>query len=125
MTKLREARFDDMNGAKQMHNSDAKGKPLLYDGGKFGGDIIEFPPDGRVEMHTHPGAHMLFAIRGNGQVVRGDETTDLEYGCCYLVESMEPHAVYAGKLGLTLLVVGDDVRHVWSADRLDMCEATQ
>lgn len=102
----------------EMHMSDARGIPLLHDGDRFGADIIEFPPHGRVEEHTHPGAHMLFVLSGSGQVVRRGVPTSLASGKCYLVASEEPHSVAAGPHGLRLLVVGNDHRHVGSRERL-------
>lgn len=118
---LIENRFDTMDGAGPMHKSDAVGRQLLHDDGKFGADLIEFPPFGSVPLHTHPGAHMLFCLAGSGLVIREEKSLRLSPGICYFVAAGQPHEVLAESAGLRLLVVGDDVRPVCSKDRLDLC----
>lgn len=104
-----------------MHESDAKGLPLLHNGDSFGADVIEFPPMGMVPMHTHPGDHVLFCVAGSGYVTIGISAPDaISQGDCYLIRSMEPHAVSAGQHGLRLIVVGNNHRPVDSKERLDV-----
>lgn len=112
------ARFD-RPATESMHASDARGLRLLRDG-KFGADVIDFPPGGKVAMHTHPGSHILFCIGGSGHVITR-AVTRITVGDCYLIESGEPHEVQAGAHGLRLIVVGNDYRDVASAERLKLC----
>lgn len=111
------ARFD-IKPTKSMHLSDAKGSSLLHDGVCFGADIIEFPPNGKVEEHTHPGAHCLFCIGGGGFVFDAGHPHKITVGDCYMIKGGQSHAVHAGGFGLKLIVVGNDHRHVESEDRL-------
>lgn len=113
------ARYD-APATRPMHHSDALGAPLLHDGERFGADVIEFPPGGKVAMHSHPGAHCLFCTAGAGWVIT-DHPRRITVGDCYLIRSGEPHAVEASKRGLRLIVVGNDHRPVDSAERLDLC----
>ena len=108
---LQLARFDTPGPfALPMHRSDATGRPLLKLG-DFGADLIHFEAGGRVEMHTHPGDHILFALAGRGVVVYEGTPHDLEPGVCYLIPGSAPHAVYAAAdTPLTLAVVGN--RHI-------------
>lgn len=118
--ETRIARFD-RQATLQMHESDAKGLPLLHNGDKFGADVIDFPPLGKVPMHTHPGDHVLFCVGGSGWVTIDRSVPDaVTCGDCYLIHSMEPHAVAAGEHGLRLIVVGNNHRPVDSKERLDV-----
>ena len=108
--------------SEQMHLSDASGKNLLKQG-PFAADLIRFPPGGKVELHTHPGNHMLFCIDGKGLVQYGDQFHELHPGVCYLIEGMVPHAVFADDSSqLTLIAIADEHYDVSSSSRLDMCD---
>lgn len=115
----RVVRFDQP-ATLPMHASDAKGLPLLYDGGCFGADVIHFPPNGKVPMHTHPGAHCLFCVGGSGYVHVDRMSYHLTVGDCYLIRDNEPHAVEATCDGLRLIVVGNNHRPVNSKERLNV-----
>lgn len=117
----------------QMHISQGTARQLIFDttGSKpFGLDQIRFAPSEGVQMHTHPGAHILICIGGKGKLImrhisrsdgKTDEHLDLEAGITYLVPSLVPHAVYASKdTELLLLVVGNDHRKADTLDRLDI-----
>jgi len=117
---IRLNRFDQ-RATLPMHQSDAKGLPLLHNGEDFGADLIDFPPGGKVAMHTHPGDHVLFCIGGSGFVsIDRDVPHKITVGDCYLIHSEEPHAIEAGAKGLRLLVVGNQHRPVESEERLDV-----
>lgn len=116
-----DARFDCGREGRAMHLSDAKGYPLLHDGDLFGADIIEFPPNGSIGMHTHPGAHFLFCLSGSGVVNRDGQEITLKPGVCYLIPTMIPHSVCASENGLRLLVVGNNHRPVDSSERMSPC----
>lgn len=119
--RTRVSRFDRPATAA-MHGSDAKGLPLLHDGNRFGADVIEFPPHGKVPDHTHTGAHFLFCIGGSGWVFVNNRPHQISVGDCYLIQSEEEHSVEAGRNGLRMIVVGNDHRPVDSAERLDVIE---
>lgn len=110
----------------QMKHSDATATPLLRDESimqAFGADIIRFPPGGRVGLHTHPGAHALFVLRGNGFVAYYDEKYDLKPGLCYLIPSHVPHAIDAAKdEELVLIAIGNDHQLADSEARLEIVE---
>ena len=119
----------------QMHISQGTARQFIYDttGSKpFGLDQIRFAPSEGVQMHTHPGSHILICIGGKGQLTMKNKTSageqatevlDLESGIAYLVPSLVPHAVYASfDSELLLLVVGNDHRKADAPDRLDIVE---
>jgi len=107
-----------------MHNSDATGRALLKNG-PFAADLIRFPRGGRVELHVHPGTHMLFCVSGTGKVQYEDELHQLEPGVCYLIEDSVPHAIF-GDAGseLTLIAVANDHYALDSARRLERVQGT-
>ncbi len=115
---MKESRFD-VTPTEQMHASDALGAALIRDG-SFGADLIVFPPNGSVPTHTHPGRHILFCVGGRGTVTRSGCSLVIDSGQSYLVGANEPHAINASVFGLRLLVVGDDVRPISSAERLNV-----
>jgi len=107
---------------EEMYESDATGKALVSHG-NFGADIIRFPPGGGVRSHTHPGAHILFCLRGYGYVTYGPETDQQRHrllpGVCYLIPSEWPHAIDADEIEpLVLIAVGNDHRPVYSSARM-------
>lgn len=105
---------------EKMHQSDATGLALLKNG-SFAADLIRFPPGGKVDLHTHPGSHMLFCVSGKGRVQYEDELHDLHPGSCYLIEDEVPHAIFADSHSeLTLVAIADDHRPIASEQRLDM-----
>ena len=107
--------------SESMHESDASANRLLKQNG-FAADLIRFPPGGKVDLHTHPGNHMLFCVDGKGSVQYGEDLLQLLPGDCYLIEGSVPHAVFAAEdTQLTLIAVADDHRDVTSPDRLDKC----
>lgn len=105
-----------------MHDSDARGRNLLKLG-LFAADLIRFPPGGKVDLHVHPGNHMLFCVDGHGRVQYRDEFHKLTPGVCYLIEGSTPRAVFADPDSqLTLIAIADDHRDVSSEDRLELCD---
>jgi quercetin dioxygenase-like cupin family protein len=102
----------------KMCNSDGTATPLLKEG-TFGADIIRFGPNEGVENHTHPGAHMLFTIKGHGVVEYEGISYPLEPGVCYLIPSQVEHAIKAGT-ELVLLAIGNDHRPAGSLERMNL-----
>jgi hypothetical protein len=123
---------DNLVDWAEMHHSDAIGIDVLYDSSgqkPFGLGWIKFPPYGEVKLHTHEGSHILICFAGSGvvKVVVEDlqrnsriHTNQIGVGECYGIESLVPHSVHAGELGLLLLVVGNDYRQAAHQDRLQM-----
>lgn len=113
-------RFDARPGplAVPMAHSDATARHLLAHG-LFGSDLIRFPAGGRVPEHTHPGAHQLFVLSGEGWVEYEGVAHPLFPGVCYLIPGGARHAVRAAT-ELTLIAVGDDWRPPDSDERLDL-----
>ena len=99
-----------------MKASDATAMALVKHG-PFAADLIAFDPGGRVNTHTHPGAHILYVLDGEGTVEYADGDFPLEPGTIYLVPSNQPHAIQA-KTRLRLLSIADDHKPADSTDRL-------
>jgi mannose-6-phosphate isomerase-like protein (cupin superfamily) len=61
----------------------------------MGLDLIEMEPGTSFPCHTHPGAHILFVLEGEGTVtIRGDVHRTCP-GDCYYIDAEEEHAVGA------------------------------
>lgn len=100
----------------QMHNSDGTGEPLvLLD--KFGADIIRFEAGKGVMNHIHPGAHILFVLKGTGIVEYEGVEHALFPGLCYLIPGNTRHAIRA-KDDLVLIAVGNNHQPLSSTDRM-------
>jgi quercetin dioxygenase-like cupin family protein len=121
MPKLQLQRWDT-EATVPMHQSNALGARLLKSG-RFGADLIKFPPGGRVGTHTHPGQHILIVVSGDGWVTvcfddyRG--RYPLQTGVCYLIPGNVPHAIDA-ETELAIISVADDHRDVEAKERLDL-----
>ena len=61
----------------------------------MGIDLIEMLPDTAFPMHTHPGAHILYVLSGQGTVTIDSETYPTRPGDCYFVPADIPHSVGA------------------------------
>ena len=106
----------------KMAASDATALPLVSHDG-FGADLIRFGPGECVEEHIHPGAHILFVMRGTGTLTYEDERHALCPGLVYMIPGNVKHAIYADKLGtgdLLLIAVGNDHKPAWSGERLTL-----
>lgn len=102
----------------KMAMSDATGERLVKDG-PFGADLIRFPPGGRVNDHTHPGAHILYVTSGHGYVDYNGVPHELRPGTIYLIPSGERHGIRA-VTELTILSVASDHRDVGDTERLTL-----
>lgn len=63
--------------------------------GAMGVDLIEMDPNTSFPLHTHPGAHVLFILEGEGTVTIGGVAHPTRPGDCYFVPGQTPHAVSA------------------------------
>lgn len=83
----------------------------------MGLDLIEMEPGTSFPSHTHPGAHILFVLEGEGTVTIGGRVHRTRPGDCYFVAADEEHAV--GALGRhRLLSIGFPHRAVDDPDRM-------
>ena len=104
-----------------MHASDATAEELgTTDDGVFGLDLLRFPARGCVPMHTHPGAHILIVIAGNGFLHTPDDKIELFPGLSYVVPEGVPHEIRADR-PLSLLSCGNKRRPPESPERLSVC----
>lgn len=61
----------------------------------IGIDLIEMLPGTAFPTHTHPGAHLIFVVKGKGTVTIHKQTYLTRPGDCYFVPADVPHAVGA------------------------------
>lgn len=104
--------------------SEATGQPMLTNG-HLGVDMLYLPPDYAFPLHTHPGDHLLFIIRGDGTVEFDDRTYHTAPGDLFMIEGGVPHAVGAGRAGQWLLAFGAPHKAVDSPDRMTVLDDDQ
>lgn len=102
-----------------MSASDGWGLPLVGEG-KFAADLICFGPFGQTAAHTHPGAHILYVLAGDGVLNFCGKEYHLAQHDCYYVPGEAPHSVHALESDLVLLSVANDHRPVDSTQRLEI-----
>lgn len=73
--------------------------------GEMGIDLIEMEPGTSFPLHTHPGAHILFVLEGEGTVSIADKTYATKPGDCYFIPGDASHAVSASHRH-TFLAIG-------------------
>lgn len=103
-----------------MVSSQALGLSLVKNGG-FAADMLFFGPDKRTTLHTHPGNHILFVVKGSGRLFFDETSCALTEGTCYFVPGSIPHQVIANSSDMFLLSIADDHRPVDSPERLEVC----
>jgi quercetin dioxygenase-like cupin family protein len=104
---------------KKMHGSQAHGLDLVKMD-NFAADMLQFLPNEKTSLHTHPGNHVLFVVDGGGFLAYGDEEHVLTKGTCYLVPGATPHRVSANNQGMHLLSIADTHRSVDSEERVEI-----
>ncbi len=100
----------------QMAHSYGSALPLVLSD-KFGADVIRFPAGLGVDMHTHPGAHILMVTKGKGVLVYCGRPYSMFEGMTYLVPPYAPHAIKA-ETELVLISIGNDHQPAGSEKRL-------
>ena len=78
--------------------------PGLDHEGAMGIDLIEMEPGSSFPLHTHPGAHILFVLDGEGTVTIADQTYPTKPGDCYFIPGDAVHAVSASHHHVILAV---------------------
>lgn len=61
----------------------------------FGVDLLQLPAGGSFPLHTHPGHHLLYVVRGEGTVTFNGVTYATYPGDLYCVDAEVEHAVGA------------------------------
>jgi quercetin dioxygenase-like cupin family protein len=108
--------------ALSMAHSDARAEHLFQLSSGLFTSFIRFPPQGKVPMHTHEGAHILWVTEGDGRLITPEQVFGLYVNVVYQIPSNTPHAIESGINGLSLLVTGDFYRPEDSDERLKLVE---
>lgn len=103
-----------------MYGTKATGQPMVSNG-HLGVDLIRVPAGEGFAPHTHPGDHLLIAIRGEGTVTVDGRIYQTRAGQVYMVEGAVPHAVGA-ITDHVLLAVGAPHRPIDAADRMTLTD---
>lgn len=91
---------------------DEYGKPVdcygtsLHTNGGFGVDLLDIPANARFPLHTHPGHHLLYCLRGVGTFTLAGTVYEVRPGDLMMVEGEVPHAVGSGPDGHVILAFG-------------------
>lgn len=99
------------------HPAPTFGTALLTNG-TLGADVLDIPPYARFPLHTHPGHHLLYCLRGTGTFTLAGVVHTVHPGDLMMVEGQIPHAVGAGPDGHTILAIGSPHTHVGSPNRM-------
>jgi quercetin dioxygenase-like cupin family protein len=118
-SELQKRNYQDGGDFVAMVASQGMGLPLVAVD-KFGADILRFEPGHKTLMHTHPGDHILFVVKGAGFLIFDGEFYKLSAGDCYFVPGSVPHQVGATIAELLLLSVANNHRPVDSKERLNV-----
>jgi uncharacterized cupin superfamily protein len=88
----------------------------------MGIDLIDMNPGTAFPLHTHPGAHILFILKGEGTVTIGEEVYATRPGDCYFIPGDLPHGVGATQHH-KLLAIGFPHKGLENPQRMDIVEA--
>jgi quercetin dioxygenase-like cupin family protein len=91
----------------------------------MGMDLIEMDAGAAFELHTHPGAHILYVLSGNGRLDIGGEPRRLSAGDCVYVPAAAPHGVSCAvdsPSPLSFIAVGFPHRAVDAPDRMHLVD---
>jgi len=100
-----------------MVGSDAKGLPLVKKD-SFAADILRFRKNQKTSLHTHPGDHILFVVKGSGYLIFNQDYFELQEKCCYFVPGNIPHLVGTKDDSMELLTIANAHQPVNSPLRL-------
>lgn len=104
-------------------NSAAKGLELFcsppYSIGHLGVDILHLDKGQAFALHTHPGHHLLLAVKGRGSVTVAGVVYETRPGDLFMIDAMLPHAVGATEDHL-LLAFGAPHVHLDDPARMAM-----
>lgn len=94
-------------------------------GVKMGADLIEMQPGSAFPLHTHPGDHVLYVVRGVGLVQINAEDHPIAQGDTILIPAQLPHGVSVPDTvsePLTFLAMGVPHRKVSARDRMKVVD---
>jgi quercetin dioxygenase-like cupin family protein len=100
-----------------VHGAPATGLPL-HSNGHLGADILHVPAGKQFPVHTHPGDHLLYCLRGTGTISVDGQTYPIRPGDLYMVDGLVPHAVGAGPEEHVLVAIGAPHKPVDSPERM-------
>jgi quercetin dioxygenase-like cupin family protein len=95
------------------------------EGVEFGADLIEMQPGSAFALHTHPGNHILYIIKGSGMVHCDGVDYHVRKGDTIAIPAEYPHGVktYTSAPGpLIFLAVGHPHKAIDSRDRMKLVE---
>lgn len=87
----------------------------------MGIDLIDMDPGTAFPLHTHPGAHILFILEGEGTVTIGEEVYVTRPGDCYFIPGDLSHGVGATQHH-KLLAIGFPHRGIKNPQRMDIVD---
>lgn len=94
---------------------------LSAEGVEIGADLIEMQPDSMFPLHTHPGEHILYIIKGEGLVHVDGVDHRVRMGDTIFIPAEYAHGVRTVPMAVTplvLLAVGYPHKHLGSHDRM-------
>lgn len=99
-----------------VHGAPAVGIPMLSNG-HLGVDMLHIEAGQQFPVHTHPGDHLLYCVRGEGTITINETTYRVTPGDIYMVDGSVPHAVGAYS-DHWLLAIGAPHKPVDSPERM-------
>lgn len=87
----------------------------------MGADLIDMDPGTSFPLHTHPGAHILFILEGQGTVTIGDHVFKTRPGDCLFIPGNLTHGVGAIEHHV-LLAVGFPHKQMTNPQRMNIVD---
>jgi quercetin dioxygenase-like cupin family protein len=90
-------------------------------GYEIGADLIEMQPGSAFALHTHPGDHILYVIKGRGCVAVDGRDNIVDEGDTIFIPAEYPHGVKTipeFNLPFTFLAFGHPHKHLGAMDRM-------
>jgi quercetin dioxygenase-like cupin family protein len=111
---------DQHDGWRPVHGAPAVGVPL-HTNGQLGADLLHIKAGQQFPVHTHPGDHLLYCVRGRGTITVAQITYEIRPGDLYMVDGLTPHAVGAID-DHSILAIGSPHKPVDSPERMTWCD---
>lgn len=99
-----------------VHGAPAVGL-AMHTNGHLGVDMLHVKAGEQFPVHTHPGDHLLYCVRGEGTITVAEITYRVIPGDIYMVDGAVPHAVGA-YTDHWLLAIGAPHKAVDATDRM-------
>lgn len=100
----------------KVHGAPAMGA-AMHTNGHLGVDMLHVAAGQQFPVHTHPGDHLLYCLRGRGTITIAQVTYEINPGDIYMVDGQIPHAVGA-ITDHVLLAIGAPHKPVDSPERM-------